>query len=147
MQSSSYQTAHELRHKTLSAYYPHLHTLFDYLAVSIGRKSSLLKDDSTDYVAVLQTTVCAIQDDSMPANFPIGGIVHDSQQEAIDRVLEELGRLSRKPGEGRNVLLAGDKVCLIVCVLTQAGVTRHIELFVRPTDQYGPTRCREPTCE
>ena len=99
-----------LRHKTLSAYYPHLQILFDHLAVSTGDEAVLLDSDNAGYRELLINTVCATSHAPEILSFPLKGPIYGSQQEAIDRVLKELGRVLRKPGEGQNVLLAGDKV-------------------------------------
>ena len=99
-----------LRHKTLTAYYSHLSTLLDYLVLITLNKFILLQTESSEYRELLKSTICATHD--LPDNHALSAerTIHGSQQEAIDRILLELGRVSRKPGEGRNVLLAGDKV-------------------------------------
>lgn len=110
MQSYEPLPSGKLRHKTLSAYYPHLHSLLDYLTVSTGEEGILIDKDVTDYLKLLQSTICATEDSLSSSTFPAEGEIYGSQQEAIDRILQELGRVSGKHGEGRNALLAGDKV-------------------------------------
>jgi hypothetical protein len=102
-----YTRLQEVKHKTLSAYYPRICTLVDYLS-HLTHQPIVIDTDHPEYKDLASSTLCA-----PPATydaFPEHGDSHLSQQEAIDRVLSELGKQSRKPGEGLNMLLAGNRV-------------------------------------
>ena len=100
----------ELQHKTLSAYYSCLHTLFDYLTLSTGSSDLLIENDEPAYRDFLKSIICAMPQGLEASTFPRRGRTYGSQQEAIDRVLQELGRVPFKSRDSRNVLLAGDNV-------------------------------------
>lgn len=122
----------DFRHKTLSAYYPHLQTLHDYLTSSNGDNYLLLQKDTPDYRNLVTHTICAFHNEPMCSSIPATGEVYGSQQEAIDRILKELGRAPYRSGEGRNVLLSGDKVCPLT---PKAKALREmVELYERVAD-------------
>lgn len=94
-----------LRHKTLSAYYPSLETLDEYLTSRTG-SSPVYHSDPQDYRELLATTICAPQQDAGP--FPSFTIIGSEckQQEVIDRILQELS----KRGSRADALILGTKV-------------------------------------
>ena len=108
-------SSRSIRHKTLSAYYDHIRPLGQYL---VSPSITLSKpDDPVAYTELLQNTLYAvIRRDEVPAP-PYSGI-SGSQQEAIDRILVELGKLS-KPGIGRNLLLASNRVSLSLLLIVK----------------------------
>lgn len=84
------------RHKALSAYYNNLVTLETYLQNVEGL---LYYSDAEEYQDLVRKTICAPRSDRLP---PIG-VATGTQQEAIDRILDDL--------RGRpDVLLNGAKV-------------------------------------
>ena len=146
MKSTIPSLPREVRHKTLSAYYSSLHTLFDYLTLSTGSHDLLVEKDDPSYGDILSSIICATLQCPEAGNFPHRGTVYGSQQEAIDRVLQELGRVSCKSGESRNVLLAGDKVRTLIRERPQRQ-TWATEFCNGTTHQYLETGCGESSCE
>lgn len=102
----------EYKHKTLSAYYPHLFTLHDYLhtAPSSSTTSIVSETDSIEYKRLVQETICAsrITPDSLPPKVEVWG----TQHEVVDRVLGEVARRCARQGI-KDVLVSGDKVSCI----------------------------------
>lgn len=94
-----------LRHKTLSAYYPALTTLGAHLSTF---PSLLYHSDPDQYRSLLETTVCAPNDKAGSA--PPLGPAEWTQQEAIDRILQELVSVRGQRGD---VLTFGTKVCFV----------------------------------
>ena len=137
MQSSAHTSPVKLRHKTLSAYYPVLHTLSDHLTLATGDHSLLLDEDVSAYRELLTKTICAVRGDVGVPAFPLREGIRGTQQEAIDRILRELGRAVRRPGEGRNVLLAGDRVRVLQYgISAQVSVrTNRLSFQSTPIDQ------------
>jgi len=99
----------EYRHKTLSAYYPHLYTLHDYLLTAPRSSTStfILATDSDEYKRLIQETVCACR--QAPQDLPSKGEVWGTQQEIVNRVLGEVARRSAREGT-KDVLISSDKV-------------------------------------
>lgn len=103
------------RHKTLSAYYPRLYTLRDYvLSAPTTSHSRVLLDtdtDSKDYRLLIQGTLCAIhsEDEAMP-QYPRE--VWGTQQELVDRIVGEIARRSAKV-DIKDVLVTSDKVITV----------------------------------
>ena len=99
----------EYRHKNLSAYYPHLYTLHDYLLTAPRSSTSAIisDNDSDDYKRLIQETVCACRLD--PGNLPAKGEVWGTQQEIVNRVLGEVARRCAREGI-KDVLISSDKV-------------------------------------
>ncbi|KAK8849571.1 hypothetical protein IAR55_004906 [Kwoniella newhampshirensis] len=112
------KTQRKIRHKTLSAYYGSIQTLHSYILCETGGQSPLQQDDIELYRHLIDSTLCAFrnEDDASKARIRpgAGGEKHGegsrSQQEAIDRILRELGRQSIKEGDGgKNVLVSGSR--------------------------------------
>jgi hypothetical protein len=99
----------EYRHKTLSAYYPHLYTLHDYLLTAPRASTSTIisATDSDDYRRLIQDTVCACR--LAPRDLPSKGEVWGTQQETVNRVLGEVARRCAREGI-KDVLIYSDKV-------------------------------------
>jgi hypothetical protein len=99
----------EYRHKTLSAYYPHLYTLHDYLLTAPrSSTSTIISDhDSDEYKRLIQETVCGCR--SAPQDMPSKGEVWGTQQEIVNRVLGEVARRCAREGI-KDVLISSDKV-------------------------------------
>jgi hypothetical protein len=99
----------EYRHKTLSAYYPHLYTLHDYLLTAPRSSTSAIisATDSDEYKRLIQETVCACR--LAPQDLPSKGEVWGTQQEIVNRVLGEVARRCTKEGI-KDVLISSDKV-------------------------------------
>jgi hypothetical protein len=99
----------EFKHKTLSAYYPHLSTLHDYLltAPRSSTTSIIQETDTDEYKRLVLETVCATR--STPVNLPSKGDVWGTQQEIVDRVLGEVSRRCAREGI-KDVLISSDKV-------------------------------------
>lgn len=87
-----------LRHKTLSAYYDHILTL-EHLLVSV--EGLLFHSDPAEYRELLEHTICAPRGDKARV-FPPYGPTDGTQQEAIDRILQDF--------RGSDVLLLGSRV-------------------------------------
>lgn len=87
-----------LRHKTLSAYYDHLLTLEHLL---VGVEGLLFHSDPAEYRELLEHTICAPRGDKARV-FPPYGPTDGTQQEAIDRILQDF--------RGSDVLLLGSRV-------------------------------------
>jgi len=103
------QEKKEYRHKTLSAYYPHLYTLHDYL-LSAPRSSTsaiISATDSDEYKRLIRETVCACR--LPPQDLPSKGEVWGTQQEIVNRVLGEVARRCAREGI-KDVLISSDKV-------------------------------------
>jgi telomerase reverse transcriptase len=102
-----------LRHKTLSAYYPHLQTLRDYLVSTLGCPLTQLlhPDDPERYTELLDTTISAVLSDDHARLWNDAGRwgdVEGTQQEAIDRIMREVARSATR--NHRDVLLSGSRV-------------------------------------
>jgi hypothetical protein len=99
----------EYRHKTLSAYYPHLYTLHDYLLTAPRSSTSAIisATDSDEYKRLIQETVCACR--LAPQDLPPKGEVWGTQQEIVNRVLGEVARRCAREGI-KDVLISSDKV-------------------------------------
>jgi hypothetical protein len=99
----------EYRHKTLSAYYPHLYTLHDYLLTAPRSSTSAIisATDSDEYKRLIQETVCACR--LAPQDLPPKGEVWGTQQEIVNRVLGEVARRCAREGI-KDVLVSSDKV-------------------------------------
>lgn len=97
------------RHKTLSAYYPNLYTLHDYLLTAPRSSTSAIisATDSDEYKRLIQETVCACRMD--PQDLPAKGEVWGTQQEIVNRVLGEVARRCAREGI-KDVLISSDKV-------------------------------------
>nr|XP_031859765.1 uncharacterized protein CI109_004837 [Kwoniella shandongensis]KAA5526837.1 hypothetical protein CI109_004837 [Kwoniella shandongensis] len=106
-------SAHDrIRHKTLSAYYTSIQTLHSCILSSTDGQSPLDRDDPDEYRQLLDTTLCCfrIEDDAKRLTFVLGGGgAEGSQQEAIDRILRELGKQAVREGTGGNVLVSGSR--------------------------------------
>lgn len=101
------------RHKTLSAYYPHLYTLHDYLLTAPTSSTSAIisATDSDEYRRLIQDTVCGCR--SAPPGLPTKGEVWGTQQEIVNRVLGEVARRCAREGI-KDVLISSDKVSYIL---------------------------------
>jgi len=99
----------EYRHKTLSAYYPHLYTLHDYLLTAPTSSTSAIisATDSDEYERLIQETVCACR--QPPQDLPSKCEVSGTQQEIVNRVLGEVARRCAREGI-KDVLISSDKV-------------------------------------
>jgi hypothetical protein len=99
----------EYRHKTLSAYYPYLYTLHDYLLTAPRSSTSAIisATDSDEYKRLIQATICACRLD--PQDLPSKDEVWGTQQEIVNRVLGEVARRCAKEGI-KDVLISSDKV-------------------------------------
>jgi hypothetical protein len=99
----------EYRHKTLSAYYPHLYTLHDYLLTAPRSSTSTIisATDSDEYKRLIQETVCGCR--LAPQDLPSKGEVWGTQQEIVNRVLGEVARRCAREGI-KDVLISSDKV-------------------------------------
>lgn len=99
------------RHKTLSAYYPRLQTLKDYLLSAPGssRPRVVLEKDPDEYKRLVRETLCAIPgyEVSCPPCGTCDAI--GTQQELIDGIIGEISRRSLSK-DVKDVLIAGDKV-------------------------------------
>ena len=102
----------EYRHKTLSAYYPHLYTLHDYLLTAPRSSTSAIVSatDSDEYKRLIQVTVCACR--LAPQDLPPKGEVWGTQQEIVNRVLGEVARRCAREAI-KDVLISSDKVSYI----------------------------------
>lgn len=94
-----------VRHKTLSAYYPVLTTLGSHLSAF---STLVYHSDPDEYRALLTTTICAPCDTAGPA--PLPGVTAWTQQEAIDRILQDLVSARGRSGDA---LTLGTKVRLL----------------------------------
>ena len=97
------------RHKTLSAYYPRLYTLHNYLLSAPTSSSSrvLLESDSEEYRQLVQGTLCAPTGDTPLSGW--NGEVYGTQQEVVDRVVGEIAKRSARL-DIKDVLVTSDKV-------------------------------------
>lgn len=86
-----------MHHKTLSAYYPSLCTLEDYLSSYEGL---VYHSDPAEYRALVSGALCAPRAHKL-GPFPPVGSVEGSQKEAIDALLSILGH---------DVLVLGNRV-------------------------------------
>lgn len=75
-----------MHHKTLSAYYPRLITLEEYLSPCEGL---VYHSDPDEYCALVRGTLCAERHHKL-GPFPPPGPVEGSQQDAIDNILRAL---------------------------------------------------------
>ncbi|RXK34877.1 hypothetical protein M231_07866 [Tremella mesenterica] len=94
-----------IKHKTLSSYYPHLHRLQDFISPHCD--NLLQGSDIDDYTQLLRSTLCGVRE-SVPwpqRDQEAGCGLDGTQQEAIDRILLEIGRR-----RDRDVLLSTDRV-------------------------------------
>jgi hypothetical protein len=109
---AGWEVKKEYRHKTLSAYYPHLYTLHDYLLTAPrSSTSNIISDnDSDEYKRLIQETVCACR--ITPQDLPSKGEVWGTQQEIVNRVLGEVARRCAREGT-KNVLISSDKVSFV----------------------------------
>lgn len=103
----------QIRHKTLSAYYPTLWTLQDYLNAQLG-DPMVYHSDPEEYKRVLATTTCAPQRSAAPLTECEPEHIEGKQQEVIDRILQEVG----KKGDRGDALVLGTKVGLSLSRLT-----------------------------
>lgn len=99
-----------LRHKTLSAYYDQLQTLGAYLTSGEDLDRLVCEGDAPEYQDLLKNTICAFPDGTLSRPSVNPNDIYGTQQDLIDRILLELRRCSRTRREGKNVLLAGDRV-------------------------------------
>jgi hypothetical protein len=148
-----------LRHKTLSAYYPLLQTLREYLVSTIRCPLTQLlhPDDPEGYTELLDTAICAVLSETPVWNGMAGrwGDVDGTQQEAIDRIMREVARSVTR--DHRDVLLSGSRVRRIIssplrCWCWVLGCASLIpyslpDLLGRPPNQHQPPDDREPTCQ
>lgn len=102
----------EIRHKTLSAFYTSIVNLRS--ALHLFPNDELVRPgDPVEYESLLSGCLVAARDESVNISRPdtgkenAGPTSKGSQQEAIDRVLEEVSRRDKN-----NVLLFGSKVSL-----------------------------------
>jgi hypothetical protein len=84
--ASADATAGTLRHKALSVYYPVLTTLGAHLAATPTLRYG--SSDPGDYLDLLSTTICA--PNAQAGTAPPPEPVQCTQQEAIDRIVQEL---------------------------------------------------------
>jgi hypothetical protein len=112
------QGAREYRHKTLSAYYPRLYTLHDYLlSAPISSSSSvLLSTDGDDYRRLVEQTICALRHDSPVLSLNGSGSRRGTQQELVDSITAEVSRRSSREGI-KDILVSSDKVRVISLTL------------------------------
>lgn len=116
--------AQQIKHKTLSAYYPSILTLRSVLR-HYAQETLIRLDDPPEYLNLLSNALIASRTDHVTfiiPSFPNGEKwIKGTQQESIDRILDEVYRR-----DGRdNVLLFGSKVsypimdyiCLGICEL------------------------------
>jgi hypothetical protein len=108
-----------LRHKTLSAYYPHLQTLRDYLVSTLRCPLTQLlhPDDPGGYTELLDTAICAVLIETHVWNGGLAGKwgdVEGTQQEAIDRIMREVARSVTR--DHRDVLLSGSRVRTVITI-------------------------------
>jgi hypothetical protein len=103
----------ENRHKTLSAYYPHLYTLHNYLLTAPRSSTSTIisDNDSDEYKRLIQETVCACR--IAPHDLTSKGEVWGTQQENVNRVLGEVARRCAREGT-KDVLISSDKVSFVL---------------------------------
>jgi hypothetical protein len=99
----------QVRHKTLSAYCPHLITLHDYIltAPRPSTSSIILETDSDEYKRLVLETICASR--AAPVNLPPKCESWGSHQEVVDRILMEIARRCTRKGK-KDVLISSDKV-------------------------------------
>jgi len=100
----------QVRHKTLSAYYPNLITLRDYILTAPGPSTSAIiqESDTDEYKHLVKETICAFR--ISVVDLPPKGVALGSHQEVFDRVLVEVARRCTREGK-KNVLISSDKVC------------------------------------
>ena len=113
--SSNEHTIPGHRHKTLSAYYPKLYTLHDYILSAPTSSSSrvLLETDSEQYRNLVQATLCAPSPDTiLPGS---NGEVWGTQQELVDRIVGEIARRSARL-DIKDVLVTSDKVSFTLLI-------------------------------
>lgn len=100
----------QARHKTLSAYYPNLITLHDYILTAPGPSTSgvIQESDTDEYKHLVKETICAFR--TTVVDLPPKGMASGSHQEMVDRVLVEVARRCTREGK-KDVLISSDKVC------------------------------------
>jgi hypothetical protein len=114
---SAPQGAAPIRHKSLSAYFPHLYTLSGLLnrSASSDHISLSRPGDPTDFKDLLAHSICAITANvalNVPKLEPAQRGVGPSHTEVVDNILQELARRSYTRAGGtsetcRDALLAG----------------------------------------
>ncbi len=114
--ASADASAGTLRHKTLSVYYPVLTTLGAHLAATPTLRYG--SSDPGDYLDLLSTTICA--PNAQAGTAPPPEPVHCTQQEAIDRIVQELVATKGPRGDA---LVWGTKVPSSVTHLYSCGRT------------------------
>lgn len=99
----------QVRHKTLSAYYPNLITLHDYILTAPGPSISgvIQESDTDEYKHLVKETICAFR--TSVGDRPPKGVASGSHQEVVDRVLVEVARRCTRDGK-KDVLISSDKV-------------------------------------
>jgi hypothetical protein len=99
----------QVRHKTLSAYYPHLVTLHDYILTAPRPSTSavILETDSDEYKRLILETICATRIASVDLSPKCES--WGSHQEVVDRILVEVARRCTREGK-KDVLISSDKV-------------------------------------
>lgn len=108
--STQAPTPRQHRHKTLSAYYPHLHTLHDYLlsAPASSQRRVLLESDNEEYKRLVLGALCGTSADVL-----LPAVSHEvstaTQQEVVDRVIAEVARKCLRE-DTKDVLISGNKV-------------------------------------
>lgn len=87
----------EIRHKSLSAYYPRLSSLAAVLmgsSLTLGDTILYRATDLQEYKDLLEQTICATSNDvpALPPLEPVQRGVGPSHTEVVDGILHELGR-------------------------------------------------------
>ena len=100
----------QVRHKTLSAYYPNLITIHDYILTAPGPSTAAIiqESDTDEYKHLIKETICAFR--TSVEGLSSKGVSQGSHQEVVDRVLVEVARRCMREGK-KNVLISSDKVC------------------------------------
>jgi hypothetical protein len=106
--------SHTVRHKALSAYYNVIYTLRHLLNSSLGQIST--PSDLPEFRTLLDEVLCAPRNGDLKIT---KGSSDRSQQEAIDRILQELGRRRDFDEKGRDVLLSEDRVSSLPSLLAE----------------------------
>lgn len=98
-----------LHHKTLSAYYPYIYTLSQFISSRLEDfESQLHTSNTTAFSTFLTSTLCAFRNEDELNRVELDKdrrVIFPTQQEAIDKALSHVAKASSGPGKVQNLLL------------------------------------------
>ncbi|KIR56625.1 telomerase reverse transcriptase [Cryptococcus gattii Ru294] len=98
-----------LHHKTLSAYYPYIYTLSQFISSRLEDfESQRHTSNTTAFSTFLTSTLCAFRNEDELNRVELDKdrrVIFPTQQEAIDKALSHVAKASSGPGKVQNLLL------------------------------------------